>query len=310
MSPPTPPEVVRAALGVHVLTNGHSDDEANHPSALGYAQQRGCKVFTIMNDQDAAARQATGDPRAWTPDSNYPLIFYRQYHENQAWSPQQMIDQLGGLLNWHNNNVVITLCNEWDINIAGASNTADGMRKFCAWTLDCIDRLHARGFNNIAWLTSSMGTPGIDVQAIADVVKEMIAPRWNSGDIRWCDMHLYSPNPQHLDNEADLIYYERRWELLYRNCGFSPEAPGVIVSTECTLDEGGIGGHHAHGMNRDQAIAQMIQWLQVQARPFTVNGKAYPTKFRAGTVYTGYDGDSKWGQGFGVQRYEPLPWRL
>lgn len=310
VTPAPVPTRGRAGLGVHVLANGHSDDEANHPSAYGYAWQRGCRVFTIMNDQDAAAQYATGDPRKWTPDSNYPFIMYRQYHDTNPWSAQQMIDQLGGLLAKGNNNVVITLANEWDNGIEGASSTKAGMKKFCQWTIDCLNKLKARGFTNVAWLTSSMGTPEFLSDDVCGVIKDMIAPLWNSGELFWTDMHLYSPNKQHIQDDSGLIWYERRWEFLYTKCGFSPTAPGFIVSSETGLDEGGIGGYNAHGMSRDEVLAHCTRQLQVQQAPLVVNNVSYPSPFKAGTIYTGYDDDPKWGWGFGVKRYEPLVWRL
>jgi len=177
----------RAASGDHVLANGGFAD---------WAVSKGRNVVTVMNDEVTAARLATGDPMTWTPDSPYPLVFYRQYHETNPWSPSQMIAQLGGILMHNNPNVCISLENEWDNGIPGASNTADGMNKFLDWSLECVRQLKARGFPNVVVLNSSMGTPDFTNQAVCDVIKSKLAPEWNNGNVRWLGPHLYSPTPE------------------------------------------------------------------------------------------------------------------
>jgi len=356
--PPPPPPTARAVgLGVHILTSIKGRDQA---------AAAGAKVMLFMNRPDEACDWATGDPRTWTPTGNYGLSIYRIYHDTNPWSPTDMVSQLAGLT--ENNrpnkyNVVITLANEWDCGIPGAANSADGMARFCDWSIDCISRLRAKGFTNIAWLTSSMGTPDFTQQGICDVIKAKIAPLWNNGTIYWTDMHLYSPTKdwiykgmpgynallQRLQNQPTLItgsvgrgladgseniatfavegplnpalagaftdvpsyqsWFERRWEFLYTRCGFDPSAPGRIVSSECGLDEGGVGGFPAHQMDKTAVDAYCKRWLQLQAQPLVVNGTSYASPFLAGTLFQGDPDDQRWA-GYRCTSFYPLQWSL
>lgn len=290
------PVVAGPALGVHILDDVRCAEKA---------RAAGCEVFTFMNMHLEASQWATGDPRKWHPGCGYPLIFYRQFHYAGEWSPAQMIEQLGGVLDHGNNNIVVTLANEWDVNIDDAGKTYAGTLKFCKWTLDCMNLLEARGFNNYAALTSSTGTPDFTSAGVCQAIKETLAPAWNSGRLRWLDMHLYSPTLGHIYDDDELPWFERRYEFLFTKCGFDPTAPGWIISTEKGLDEGGSGGFPAHNMGRDDVVRYCNRDLEIHARPIVVNGVSYPGKFLAGTLFQG--SSLSW-KGYDVSSYYPLPW--
>ena len=336
----TPPAQTKpAGVGIHALSNIR---------AVQVAQAAGCEVFTIMDKSLEAAQYATGDPRKWYPGCGYPLVFYRQYHQPNPWSPADMEAQLGGILAQNNPNVVITLGNEWDIGIPGAGDSAAGMAQFCDWTIDIVGRLAKRGYKNVAWLTSSMGTPDFTRQDVCDVIKAKIAPLVNSGVIGWTDMHLYSPDKtwiykglaqsalfgpeQHrvmkvgrdlhdavvgdivtertavsyatafTDSPSAQDWFETRWHFLYTRCGFDPKSGHRIISTECGVDEGGVGGFPAHSMSNQEVVAYTRRFIQLQSAPIVVNGQSYPSPFVAGTYFQGDPTSAQWA-GYRVDGY-------
>lgn len=115
--------------------------------------------------------------------------------------------------------------------------------------------------------------------------------------------------PAFADNPSYQSWFERRWEFLYTRCGFDPNAPGRIVSSECGLDEGGVGGFPAHQMDKAAVDAYCTRWLQLQAQPLIVNGVSYPSPFIAGTLFQGDPDDPKWA-GYRTTSYYPLVWSL
>lgn len=303
VKPAPRPQRAAPGLGVHVITYGRGMDEA-------YAQ--GCRAFTVLDDYMQAARYAQGDPMQWTPDCGYPIVFYRPWYEANNYDGDWIYNWMGGALQYLENhpngrNVVIAPVNEWDIG-GPDHKTPEGMADFCKRILRILDLLNARGFFNVAMMTASMGTPEFTNPGVCDAIRQYLAPHWNSGRIRFMDLHNYSPRLEHIDDEDDLVWYERRWEFLFTDCGFKPDAPGFIVSTETGEDEGGIGGFKAHQRTREQVLYWCRRNLEVQARPLVVNGVSYPSPFKVSTVYRlGRDG--QW-QGHAVDDYMPLLWKL
>ncbi len=341
----TPPAQTKpAGVGIHALSNIR---------AVQVAQAAGCEVFTIMDKSLEAAQYATGDPRKWYPGCGYPLVFYRQYHQPNPWSPADMEAQLGGIMAQNNPNVVITFGNEWDIGIPGAGDSVAGMTRFCDWTIDVVGRLTKRGFRNLAWLTSSMGTPDFTRQDVCDVIKAKIAPLVNSGVIGWTDMHLYSPNKTWIykglpgygllanarlvlgrvgrddhqvayetdvpagkdawlytpliaalttDNPTAQDWFETRWHFLYTRCGFDPKSDHRIISTECGVDEGGVGGFPAHKMSNEEVVTYTRRFVELQSAQIVVNGQSYPSPFMAGTYFQGDPTSAQW-SGYRVDGY-------
>jgi hypothetical protein len=289
----------RPGIGVHHLTSIKS---------YNMATAAGCKVHLFMDRPDEAVQAATGNPRTWTPDSAYPLVMYRKYHEAQPWSPAQMVSSLDGLTNNPNpqvKNVIITLWNEWDAGIPGAGNTAAGMSQFCDWTIEALGLLRAKGFANVAWLTSSVGTPEFMYADVCAVIKAKIAPLWNSGQLLWTDMHLYSPLPSP-PRQMD-IWFERRWQWLYDQCGFSPTAPGRIVSSETGLDVSGTGGFPANGYTRERVNQWCADFNAYMGQPLIIGGKWYPSPYMAGAIFQGDPDEPRWA-GYDVSEYYPLVW--
>jgi hypothetical protein len=111
------------------------------------------------------------------------------------------------------------------------------------------------------------------------------------------------------DTPSYQSWFERRWEFLYTRCGFDPKAPGRIVSSECGVDEGGVGGFPAHSMDRAAVNAYCTRFLQLQAQPLVVNGVSYPSPFLAGTLFQGDPDDQRWA-GYRVTSFYPLVWSI
>lgn len=187
--PPPPPPVIHhtPGVGAHTLANGR---EAQRLRALG------CEVFTLMSDEITAGSLATGDPLKWYPGCGYSLVMFRQWHQQGTLSRGvDIVNAMGGMLQQPNaKNVILTLWNEWDGGIQDASNTGAGLRQFLGETVNAINALNARGFSNIAIGTFSVGTPNFTNPDVCQAMKDVIAPLWNAGKIKFLDYHGYAPN--------------------------------------------------------------------------------------------------------------------
>ena len=137
---------------------------------------------------------------------------------------------------------------------------------------------------------------------------------YNSGLI-WWDQHSYSNVITEIDNPnvgvkvIDGVSYpfvvsdwlSTRWRWLFRICGFDPNVRH-IVSGECGVDEGGVGGFTAHGYSGQQVVDYMKTWKVKQAEPIVVGGKSYPSPFVGGAIFQAGDAGDKW-RGFDMRGY-------
>ncbi len=275
--PGVPPPIVEppsasVLLGFNALADG---------AAAGGAYNQGARFFLHMNDTDTANALA----------SRGATVMYRQYWDH-APSVDEAVAALGTRLH---PDVIRTGINE--------NEFIDGRDiKFHA-AFDAAVATRLRAINpayRYAGGTYSMGTPDFTNPGVCDAIKQYYAPAYNSG-LLWFDMHLYSPNMQHIYQGAELIWYERRWEFLFTRCGFDPTVRH-IVSGECGVDEGGVGGFAAHNATDEQVVAYCKRWRQVQAVPLILDGTSYPSSLVGGALFQLGDTGGRW-DGYDLRRY-------
>ncbi len=270
--PQPQPQPAQVHIGFNALADG---------GAAGGAYNQGARFFLMMNDTDTANKLAA------LPDTT---VMYRQYWDHNP-SDDELVNALGTRLHPA---VIRTFINE--------DEKRDGKNiKACAdQDIRVTNRLHAINPNyRCAAKSSAMGTPDFTDAAICDAIRQYYAPAYNAGVI-WFDMHLYSPNMNHIYQDAEVIWYETRWLWLFSKCGFNPTVRH-IVSGECGVDEGGVGGFPAHHATNEQVVAYCKRWLQIQSAPIYINGVSYPSPFVGGAIFQ--LGNAAGWQGYDMRGY-------
>ena len=265
-----------ARLGYNVLFNGQAGMEAYND---------GCRFFLVMNDTDGAnALAAKGDC----------TVLYRQYWDH-APSVDEAVNALSGRLHpavirtginecEHINGSDISWHAQFDIAVATRLQSMNPAYRYAAGTF-------------------SMGTPDFTNSSICDAIRQHYALAYNTGLI-WWDQHLYSPTLEHIHQDDQLIWYERRWEFLFTQCGFHPDVRH-IVSGECGLDVSGTGGFMASGATNDQVVAYCRRWREVQSRAVVINGQSFASPVVGGALFQLGDSGTApghWG-GYDLQGY-------
>lgn len=255
-------------LGVHTMTNGRGIAEAD----------LGCKFVMCLNNFDVA-----GQIKQKHADA---VVMVRRYFGNTVPSPTDALQALGG---GTNPGFVYTGLNEADALGQDGAN----LRKRAVFDLELARMIQKISGATYAAGTFSVGTPDFTSQETCDIMREMYAPYYNNGLLK-LDMHLYSPNMAHIDNEADTIWFERRWEFLFTRCGFDPTVKGIYCS-ETGVDEFGRGGFPGHGASDADFKHWCEKFIALQQKPLVVNGKSYPSPFVGAAIYQlGGNGDPRW----------------
>jgi hypothetical protein len=149
----------------------------------------------------------------------------------------------------------------------------------------------------------SMGEPDYTSPEICDAMRDFYAPHYNSG-LMGINYHSYSPNPQNVDaTDGRQLWHEDRWRFLFEKCGFlNVDNPVGIVCDETGLDQGGIGGVPAHGLN-GSFVEYWTRKTKARWASIVIQGKPAPirhaTWFQAGDNRTSGGG---WA-GFNVEWY-------
>jgi hypothetical protein len=148
----------------------------------------------------------------------------------------------------------------------------------------------------------SMGTPDFTRQDVCDQLRQHLAPHYNSNLLAY-GYHSYSPDPAHIDKPAEWVWYERRCDFLFQKCGFNPDPSlaGVYMD-ETGVDTMGRGGYLAWGMDGAAVAAHLRKLCDALRSPLVVNGKSYPSPYRAATVFAATDDVQRWG-GYRVQGF-------
>jgi hypothetical protein len=280
--PKPAPSVRSYLLGLNTL--------GNHNLARQEAE-RGCKYFLMMN-----GFQEAGNLKRDFPDA---IVMVRRFFEH-GWMPS--VEQvLNGLEGANHGPLIYTALNEAD----QAGQGGEDLRKRARLDIEVARRIKQINPRAIfAAGTFSMGTPDFTTEETCRIMREEYAPHYNSGLIG-LDMHLYSPNPEHISKPAEHIWFERRWEFLFTKCGFDPNVRQIYCS-ETGLDQGGIGGFPAHGSNSDNVRDWARKNIALQNAPLVVGGKSYASPILGGAIFQlGGNGDRRW-EGYNVASYLPV----
>lgn len=150
----------------------------------------------------------------------------------------------------------------------------------------------------------SMGTPDYTRQDVCDQLRQHLAPHYNSNLLAF-GYHSYSPDPAHIDKPAEWVWYERRCDFLFQKCGFSPDPTlcGIYMD-ETGVDTMGRGGYLSWNMDGAQVAAHLRKLCDALRSPLVVNGRSYPSPYRAATVFAATDDVQRWG-GYRVQGFLP-----
>ncbi len=287
-TPPPPKEDPKPAPAARSFLLG-LNTLGNHNLARQEAE-RGCKYFLMMN-----GFQEAGNLKRDFPDA---IVMARRFFDH-GWMPS--VDQvMNGLEGARHGALVYTALNEAD----QAGQGGDDLRKRARLDIEVARRIKQVNPGAVfAAGTFSMGTPDFTSEETCRIIREEYAPHYNSGLIA-LDMHLYSPNPDHISKPAEHIWYERRWEYLFTKCGFDPNVRAIYCS-ETGLDEGGVGGFSAHGSTQDYVRDWARKFVTLQNAPLTVGGKAYASPILGGAIFQlGGNGDRRW-EGYNVSGYLP-----
>lgn len=280
---PTPPPIPAPSptstfrLGINALGNtGLAKREA----------EQGCKFFLIIDDFLGATQLKQAHPDA--------VVMARRYFGNTFPSIDQALRGLEGAAS---PNLVYIGNNEAD----AIGQDGDALRRRAQFDVEMARRIRQISGATYAAGTFSMGCPDFTNQQTCDIVREIYAPAYNSGLLAM-DMHLYSPDMQHIDQPNEWIWFERRWEFLFTKCGFDPNVRAIYCS-ETGVDEMGVGGFPAHGATNAQFADWSRKYIELQQRPVVVNGQAYPAPILGGAIFQlGGNNDKRW-QGYDITNY-------
>jgi hypothetical protein len=279
---PAPTPAVQFAMGINALQN----------TSLALEEaRRGCKYFLIMDDFGGAANLKRAHPQA-------TVMVRRYFPQNFFLSPDQVLHGLEGA---QHGALVYTGFNEAD----QGGQDGDELRTRARIDIAIARKIKERNPGAIyAAGTFSMGTPDFTNPDTCRIIREEYAPHYNNGLIA-LDMHLYSPNPPHIDKPAEWQWFERRWEFLFTKCGFDPKVRAIYCS-ETGLDQGGIGGFPAHGATQQYFRDWCRKYITLQSAPMVINGKSYPSPIIGGAIFQlGGNGDQRW-QGYNIAGYLPV----
>lgn len=277
-----PPLVATATapftLGLNVLGNtGLARQEA----------ERGCRYFLCMDDIAGASQLKRAFPDA--------IVMVRRFFQHGSLpTADQIIDGLEGATDKH---LIYTGLNEAD----QIGQDGDALRRRAMLDLEVARRIRQGSGATYAAGTFSMGCPDFTSAETCQIIRETYAPAYNAGLIA-IDMHLYSPNLQHVDKPNEWQWFERRWEFLFTKCGFDPRVRAIYCG-ETGVDESGVGGFKAHNTSQEQFGDWCRKYIALQTAPLVVDGVSHPSPVRGGAIFQlGGNADPKWA-GYDVMSY-------
>lgn len=252
---------------------------------------RGCRYFVILNSNTLAYNIAKQYPDA--------TVMVRKYTTASHLNLQQMLDLLEvGPNSRLLPNMVYIGYNEADTMAQDGPDLVERLKL----DIETAAYIRSKGAFYAAG-SFSMGTPDFPRDEICRVIRDIVAPTYNRGEIGF-DMHLYSPNPEHIKKPFEHQWFETRWKFLFEKCGFDPRIRNIFCS-ETGVDQGGVGGFPAHGYTEEQLREWMRLNIAAQVAPITINGKQYPSPVRGQAIFAiGDNGDARW-RGYNVTQYIP-----
>ena len=270
--PVTPPAPSGFKLGVSVL-HAHQ--------LLEQAYAAGVRCFLIMDGVLAAVQFKRAHPDA--------VVMYRRFLDHGAGIPNPAAFSAEAAMG--NGIVFVSPLNECDNWCYGSPGEIQARAIFdsqLAAMCKANGTIYAGG-------GFSMGTPDFTRADICDAMKRFYAPHYNSG-LMAINMHLYSPNANHINSPLEWIWYERRWQFLFDKCGFDP-SPALqgIYCDETGLDEGGIGGFPAHNLGCEAIRQWGVAFVAAQRQGLG----SFPSPMRGAAIFQ--TGDTGRWAGYNVQ---------
>ena len=268
---PLPPSAFK--LGVSVL-------HAHHLLEPAYAA--GVRCFLIMDGVLAAQQFKLAHPDT--------IVMYRRFLDHGSGIPDPKAFSAEAAMG--NGIVFVSPLNECDNWCYGSPAEIQARANFDA-ALAAMCKANGTIYAGGGF---SMGTPDFTRQDICDAMRKHYAPHYNSG-LMALNMHLYSPNANHINSPLEWIWYERRWQFLFDKCGFDP-SPALqgIYCDETGLDEGGVGGFPAHGLSCEAIRQWGAAFVAAQRKPLSA---VFPSPIRGAAIFQAGD-TGRWG-GYNVE---------
>lgn len=265
------PRTVR--VGVSVLNAHH---------LLEPAYRAGIRSFLIMN--------GIGTARAFKAAHPDATVMYRKFMNHGRYLPDVNGGEMRELQTIGGGIILMTPCNEQDIWPNSSPDEIKARAAFdTAMAIECAKygTLYAAG-------GFAVGNPDYTNPAICQAMADGYAPGYNSG-LFGMNVHSYSPNANNIfATDGRQVWHETRWRFMFEKCGFRNNANAVgIVADECGLDEGGVGGVPAHGLDAGYVERWTRKFIELSSQP--VHGQPSPcraaTWFQAGnqTDWAGYN---------------------
>jgi hypothetical protein len=294
--PPIPPPSTRPPL----LLGVHFHDSRGHKFAQGFLSQGGMGA-TIMEGYTFASQLKIAYPKAaikvrrWWSGNFIPPVDL-----NLLWGAEDP------------NLIYLSPINESDC----VNQDADGVRQRAEFDREMARLVKERTggkFNassgrwegGAIYVASpySMGTPDFTKEEVKRSVRDHLAPHYNSNLLAY-GYHSYSPTPDHIDRPDEWIWYERRPDFLFRDCGFNPDPSlaGVYMD-ETGVDTMGRGGYKSWNMDGNGVKSHLNKLQDALRRPLVIGSSSYPSPYRAADVFAATE-DQRWG-GYQVQDFLP-----
>jgi len=265
-------------LGIHAMTN----------SAVAFEEAKnGCRFFLCMDNFTGASELKRAYPDA--------VVMARRFFPHGVVPSVEQI--INGLDSAKHRELIYIGLNEAD----QLGQDGDDLRRRAQIDIEVARRIREGSGATYAAGTFSMGTPDFTNSETCQIIRELYAPAYNNGLIAF-DMHLYSPNPNHINQPNEWKWFERRWEFLFTHCGFDPSVRAIYCS-ECGLDQAGVGGFKAHNYSQEKFADWCDKYIRLQSAPLVIDGKAYPSPIIGGAIFQASD-RGNWA-GYDITEYLP-----
>ncbi|MEI7470258.1 MAG: hypothetical protein WCL57_18795 [Chloroflexota bacterium] len=233
-------------LGINALWNS---------SASMDAFNKGCRFFTCVND--VAMVNALSDLGAtvmarwiwtnWTPSHD---LYFQHLSGDRA-----KVIYLG-----------------LDANEMG-SDSPEKIRKRAAFDVTNARMIRERSRGRARYAAGSFSArhPNYDDPDVCKAIQDGYADAYNNGLLLFnvhSEVSEWQGNESLWDDQT-LGYTLRRWEFLFKRCGFDPHIRG-IVSDQTGLNTS-KGGFVNHGVSGDAFVSFCRRWVEVQARQLVID---------------------------------------
>jgi hypothetical protein len=297
---PPPPQSTRPIIGLHVIGDGDAANEA--------VTQLKAPIVTIMHNKMQAVQLARQYPNT--------TIIYRGWLDRANVNPTQMLQRLE--LGDHSVNDPRMGYVGRNENDEGIGCDPEGIKRRAYFDIEVAQGV--RRYQPSAFYLAgsySMGTPDITDPDVCNAIRTYYSEAYNTGLMGW-DNHNYSPSLG-WNTDGKSPWWLTRWVNLFTLCGFDPRVRNVWA-TETGIDEGGVGGFPAHGVDDATFRDWLVYNEKEQGKPIVIDNKhplilagkvppspfpgVWPSPFVGSTIFQ-YGRDTTW-QGYDVRKYKEV----